>query len=358
MGRRKDNFIKKYTQVTHPGSFSGFDKFKRSLKNVKSKDLKDKLLATEAYNLHFPVKKKFRTSQVIVPTKDHTWQADLVDVSALAKENKNHKFILTVIDVFSKFAWAVPLLSKSGEEIVKAFQSIFKGKRIPRKLHTDQGKEFFNKKFLELLEKNNIKLYSTNSQFKASVVERFNRTIKQKMWRLFTFNHNKQYLNYLPGLIKSYNATYHRSIKMAPIDVNAKNEDQVFLNLFGFEKTDHEFKSKIKFQIGDLVRISVHKYLFAKGYTNNWSRELFEVNKVLLRDPVVYTIKDANGEEIEGKFYNEDLLKVEKDLDQELFEIDKVLKIRTKNGRVEKLVSWVGYPASANSWIPAENIEK
>ena len=132
--------------------------------------------------LHRPARRHVDIREI-----DDTWQADLVDMSAYAKVNRGYRFLLTVIDIFSKFAWAVPTNTKSGSNITAAMRSVLEQGRQLRRLYADQGKEFFNAHFKRLMEEYNILLYSTFSNLKASICERFNRTLKTKMWKEFSF---------------------------------------------------------------------------------------------------------------------------------------------------------------------------
>ena len=160
-------------------------------------------------------------------------------MKSFAKQNKGIKYLLTVIDLYSKFAWIVPLKDKTGLSITKAFQEIFKSKRKPKKLWVDQGKEFLNKEFKPFLLKNNIEMYQTFNEGKAVVIERFNRTIKEKMWRYFTEFDTNKYLDVLPKLLNEYNYSFHSTIKMPPIEgSDPKNKiiDMYDLN-FGVKRT-------------------------------------------------------------------------------------------------------------------------
>ena len=127
-----------------------------------------------------------------------------------------------VLDLFSKYGWIVPLKDKKGETVTEAFKTIFKEGRKPQYLWTDKGKEYYNKNMKELLEKNNITLYSTENEEKSSVCERWNRTIKTKMWKQFTVQGNTQYLDILPKILEQYNNTEHSSIKMTPVEASKK----------------------------------------------------------------------------------------------------------------------------------------
>ena len=162
---------------------------------------------------------------------------------------------------------------------------------------TDQEKEFFNKPFQTLLKRENIQLFNTFNEMKASVVERVIRTFKAKMWGYFTKNKTMRYVDILSDLVYSYNNNMHRSIKTKPALVNAENESDVFHALYG---TDFHNVLPVKyyFKIGDQVRISKIKRKFEKWYLPNFSREIFTVSKTLSRDPPVYKLKDYEGEEL------------------------------------------------------------
>jgi hypothetical protein len=351
---------KLYTNPINPGSFSGFSNFQRLLKhkNVKAtkKQIKQFLQKKESYSLHMPRRKNFRRKRVIVGGINDTFQIDLVDMTTYEKENDGFKFILTCIDVFSKKAHAMSLKNKNQNSTTDAMEKILKNS-IPKRIQADKGSEFFNIKFKKLLKDNKIVLYATNSDLKAQTVERFNRTIKDKMWRIFTEKGNHRWIDILPKLIKSYNNSYHRSIKRTPNQVKLKDESEIFLELYKYKKEDGDSSTiKINFQIGEFVRISNIKGIFDKGYFANFTREIFVIEKIVATNPPSYHIQDLNGEEIKGSFYEKELQKV-KDLDEN-FEIDKILETKRINNQKYFLVSWLGYPSSFNSWVPQSKIYK
>ena len=155
---------------------------------------------------------------------DNQWQSDLVDMSHLSKFNQGYNYILTTIDIFSKYAWAVPLKNKTGQALVEAYRQIFSLGRVPQKLQTDKGTEFINRGVQALLKEYDVKFFTTNNETKASVVERFNRTLKTKMWKYFTSQNTHRYIDILPDLMEAYNNSFHRSIKTKPSQVSRENE--------------------------------------------------------------------------------------------------------------------------------------
>ena len=204
----------------------------------------------------------------------------------------------------------MPLKTKNGSEVSKAFQSIFK-KNKPKKLWVDKGKEYYNKNVLDLLAKNSIEIYSTENEENSSVCERWNRTIKEKMYKRFTMQNNTVYINILPKILASYNNSKNRSIVMTPnIAKKPENYRKVYWNLYGDLRAERS--DKPAFKIGNTVRISKYKRkTFDKGYTPNWTEEVFLIDEIRPTDPITYKIEDLNSEEIEGTFYREELQKTD-----------------------------------------------
>jgi hypothetical protein len=260
-----------------------------------------------ANELHKPIRRKFKRRRVIVYDIDEIWSADLMDKQKISRYNKGFKYILTVIDVMSKYAYAIPLKSKSSKSIISAFHKLFQSsKRKPQKLWTDQGNEFLNSSFKQLLEDNNIDLYHIYNEGKACVIERFNRTLGEMIARHMTSNKTKNYINILQKLIDEYNNRYHASIKMTPFDASKReNRAKVLRNLYPVKP----YSAKPKFKIGDRVRIYKWKNIFEKGSTENWTKEIFIVTAVKNTYPVTYKIKDLHGEDILGSFYSQELQK-------------------------------------------------
>ena len=323
---------------------------KRKTKKPQKPSSEDNWQKELADELHKPIKRNITRRRVIVNNIDEIWCSDLVEMQQFSKWNKGYRYLLMVLDVFSKYGWIVPLKDKKGETVAEAFKKIFKEGRKPQYLWTDKGKEYYNKHVKELLDKNKITLYSTENEEKSSVCERWNRTIKSKMWKQFTVQGNTMYLDMLPKLVKQYNNTKHSSIKMTPAEASKKkNEGLVYFNLYGDMET---LKQKPKFKIGDMVRISKYKRkVFDKGYTPNWSEEVFTVVKIQYTNPITYKLKDLRGEDIQGSFYEPELQEAK----QDVFRIDKV--IRRDYKKKQALVKWKGYSDDFNSWIPIKDLK-
>jgi len=165
--------------------------------NISRKYVKQWLENQNTYTIHKPSRKRYGRNKVLVSSIDEQWQADLVDLQSLEKHNEGYRYLLTCIDLFSKFAWAIPLKSKTSENVKNAFIYIFQTGRKPYKLQTDAGTEFINKEVQKFLKSVGVDFFTTNSEMKASVVERFNRTLKERMWRYFTFKNTHKYIDIL-----------------------------------------------------------------------------------------------------------------------------------------------------------------
>jgi hypothetical protein len=228
---------------------------------------------------------------------------DLVDMQQLSGQNKGHKFILTVIDLFSKYAFAEPIKHKTGANVAEALERIFQT-RIPAYTQSDRGLEFLNKSVQDLLKKYNVQWFSTENETKAQIVERFNRTLKGKMFKYFTANNTKSWIDVLQSLVKNYNTSVHRTIKMTPTDASLpKNADIVFNRLYSSKAK----KIKPRYKVNDKVRIYKKEGDFRRGYTPNFTDEVFTICKVNLTKPPTYVIKDKANETIIGSFYEPEL---------------------------------------------------
>ena len=267
-------------------------------KKSEGSGLKSQQLANE---LHKPIIKKFKKRKVYSFFKDNIWGADLADMQLISKYNKGIKYLLCVIDLFSKYAWAISLKDKKGATITNAFQSILKeSNRKPNKIWVDQGSEFYNSVFKKFLKDNDISMYSTLNEGKSVVAERFIKTLKNKIYRHMTAVGKNVYFDVLDDIVDKCNNTYHSLIKVKPKDV----KDDSFA-----EYNEESNKKTPKFKIGDHVRISKYKNVFAKGYKPNWSKEIFVVKKIKNTVPCTYVISDLNGEEIFGSIYEKELQK-------------------------------------------------
>ena len=286
---------------------------------------------------------------------DDIWSCDLVEMQAFAAANNGYRYMLNVIDVLSKYAWSVPLKDKTALSTLNAFKEIVnKSNRKPSKIWCDKGKEFYNKFMDEWLKENSITRYSTYSEHKFCIIERYNRTLKTKMFKRFSALNTRKWLDILPTLLTQYNATKHSTTKMTPVEASQKKNEALLLLRQEQRQELPSAAAASKFKVGDKVRISRIKGIFEQGYLPNWSEELFEVIKVKNTTPPTYILKDWNNQEIGGSFYNEELQRAT----QEIFRIEKILRKKKVKGVEYGLVKWLGHNDKFNSWEPMSEIIK
>lgn len=301
-----------------------------------------------AYELHKPARKIYTRRKTTVKGLNDLWQVDLVEMQPYAKFNKGYRYILTVIDVLSKFAYALPVKSKTSQDVKKAMESIIKTSGVvPTHIQSDQGLEFFNKEFTSMMKKYKIKHYHTYSPLKAAVVERFNRTIKNWMWREFSAQGSYKWLDMLPELVDKYNSRVHRTINMKPVDVKPKHESSL-LDILNYRP--NKPITKHKYEVGDKVRISKQKMIFSKGYTPSWTTEIFTIDAVLPTQPETYLLKDWLGEPVLGSFYKEELAKTKY---PDTYLVEKIL--RYSKDKKQAYVKFLGF--SQPSWINSSDVE-
>lgn len=296
--------------------------------------------------LHKPARLNFKRRRVIIKSLNDLLQADLVEMIPYEKENRGYKYILVVINCFSKYVWAFPLKNKSAHEVCSSMEKVFKVQKFDN-LQTDMGREFFNKDFKALTNKYRVNHYNTFSEKKASIVERVNRTLKNMMWKEFSFNGNYKWVDLLPKIVKKYNNTKHSTIKMRPSEVTKRNEKYLLQTAYNHIKMVGNINPKLK--LADHVRISKIRGVFDKKYMPNWSTEIFTIRKVNLTNPITYLLQDEHEKPISGAFYRYQLQKVKY---PNVYLVEKVLK--RKKDKV--YVRWLGFNSKHDSWISKDNI--
>ena len=287
-----------------------------------------------------PRRTRFPTTPTLVIDRDEQWQIDLVDMQKLSRWNKGHKYLLTVIDVLSKYAWAVPIESKSSQEMIRGLERIRRqaSPRRPLRVQTDQGKGFYNVGVQTWFKKHGWYNFSTFGDSKASVVERWHCTLKQRMHRYFTAHNMLRYVDVLQPLIHTYNQSYHRSIGMALHQVTVKTVTEVWDKLSG-QRLDQTTPPP-KCQVGDRVRLNKKHRPFKNGYLPGWTEEVFVGTYVRRHPVVIYRLSE---------WASIDSVKVQVSGDS-LFRVQKVLERKGRN----VLVRWNGWPTKYDSWVPAQ----
>ena len=341
-----------YFTAKNPGAYTGVATFKKTLPPRLRKSGKAWLLDQDVYNLHKQPTRRFKRRPVV--TNGHfgdQFQADLLDLSRLSGSNKNVKFILTVVDCATRFGYALPLKNKSAIEVSAALETIFK-REAPTRLQTDKGTEFTNARVAALLKKYGVGLFhSENADVKASVVERFNRTLCGRLFKYMTAMDTLVYVDKLPRFVKSYNLTPHAAIGMAPAKVTEANSELVWR----LQRDRKKRKKPLppRFSLGEYVRLAKAPRTFRKGYLTNWTHELFRVDAISPGSPPMYVVSGVDGERIRGKFYAQELVKTRGP------KVDEVLdRKRTPRGGYKYLLKFKDAHSNRQQWVERLQLEQ
>ena len=339
-----------YLNVKSPIAFSGLTNIYNFYGGkLTYREIKDFLKSIDSYTLH----KKSRVLQYnpsFSRYRRQQLQIDLVDIQQLSKSNEGYRFLFTAIDSFTRFGFCQPLKDKKSLTVLNGFKSILqKAKDYPDTLMSDSGSEFVNKKFLEFCKENSITCYQSYTSTHAAYVERFNRSIKNKIYAYMDGNNTKKFIDVLPDIINSYNYSVHRMIGMPPIQAEKKgNHSKIRVKM---EKYYRKFKKrKPQYNVGQSVRITNFPSKFQRGYEIQNKNEVFIVHSVNKRLPLpLYKLHTYGDPEdiIKGSFYEYELTPTELDK----FYIEKIIK-KNKN---KVLVKWEGY--SLPTWEPRDYIE-
>ena len=339
-----------YFTPEHPAGFGGISQLynaaKKIVPKIKLKEVYHFLHSQPTYTLHKPFRTKYNRRKTLSRGLDHNWQADLIDFQSIKKENQNYQYILCVIDILSRFVAVCPLKNKTGAETTRGFEKILqKTGRKPVKLQTDDGKEFYNIKFRTFLKDHSIIHYSSRSETKASLIERWIRTFKRRLFKYFTYKITLAYIPVLDDFVKSYNSRPHRSLNYAtPNDVTKENEQKFWKMQFNYRnKKVNQYsisnykpkkypntkiykikqinnqdifepiqRGKPRFKINQRVRILKWNEKFRKGYIQSFSASVYRIKSVLDTWPYTYTIyEETTKEPVEGIFYKEELINIE-----------------------------------------------
>lgn len=303
-----DEILHCYTNPRHSGSYGGPDRLSKSLK-ISKKICKDALESLDAYSKIKRVAHKFVRRKISAVEIDYLWQIDLVAVSNYARFNKGFHYLLTCIDVCSRFAFVIPVKRKNAEDVTNAFSELLtRCKRKPKFIQSDQGLEFFNSKFKSLLKTLGVKLYHNHSPLKAAMIERFNRTLMTRLQKVFTHRGKNVYHDVLDDELFSYNSNVHSSTKFDPASVTKYNQMDVWFNSNADLLTRVRHVATLK--VNDFVRIKINKKIFTKGYASTYSNEVYKVTEVINSNPITYKISDNTKTTVLGIFYDSELSRV------------------------------------------------
>lgn len=356
------NFKKTYTTPGTSIAFSGLNHiYNYYEKQIPISVIEKELESVNSYSLHFPAK-KVGTNPFFIYKRRLMFMIDLIDVQSMEQSNNNVKYLLTCIDCFSRYGWVRTCINKSSIEIFAQFKSIMDSipNDLPHKLHSDKGLEIKNKLFNKYCKQNNIiQIYSEN-ETKSALVERFNQSLQALLYKYLTYNETMTYIYEIQNLVDTYNNRWHRSLGMSPSEADSPSSHNVVfqrLRFKHFKLITNNLLTDAKYKIGTPVRISKYKEKFNRGYETNFTEEIFYIKGINTRMPLIsYKLKDGNEEDVEGTFYEKELISVSANNIE--YKINKILKTKGKGKNKKHYVSWKGYNDKFNSWIDANTIHK
>lgn len=354
---QKQYLEKIFYSVNHASSYRGIDNLMRTIRKEKKhkinrKQLINWLSSQETYTAFKPAKRSFKRRKIIAISKNHIWELDCAYMTKYKNYNNNYKFFLLCVDVLSRYVRTFPLKTLQGKEMVEALSEVTKDAK-PTKVRSDFGSEFINKHVKDFWAKLGVEFYYSRNEVKSALAERSIQTLKSKLVKYMHKNKTKKWVKALSSITKSYNDTYHRSLKMSPSEAMKKpNHELYFAQYFTAEMKKNR---KFKFNINDKVKISVLKKTFQRAYDEKWSKEVFFImDRWKSSELPVYRIKSMTNEPIVGTFYEEELQLVSLRAD-DVFIIERVIKTRIKNKKEQSLIKWLGY--ETESWIDSDQIE-
>lgn len=311
----------------------------------------------QTYEMHRSPVHKIRTERLIFDYLDQMWMTDII-VIGFPEANDGYKYLLIIQDCFSRFVWIKKLKTKTATKTAEAFKEVLDTGRHPEVLISDQGGEYLGKPFQDLLRDFKIVQQIALGKNKASIVERTNRTLENRLYKYFYEKQTHNFISVIDDLVKSYNSTVHSFIGMAPADVTPENSPDMYSRVYMpivAKRSLH--RPTPSFKRNDLVRLARADSVFARGFHVKFTEEIFRVINVILSHPVRYRVADLNNQEIRGSYYAEEMRKVPyKDPEEITYKIEKVLKTKTIRGKKFSLVSWLGYGKEFSTWIPSANI--
>lgn len=335
-------------------AFSGINSIKKEFPHLTRTQISDVLASIHTYTLHREVKKVKVFNPFFIYTLRQQIQIDLIDVSKLHMSNDGVHFLFVAIDCFSKKTWLIQQNNKQGSTTLESFKTLLRIMRgsPPVSVFFDRGKEFCNARVYAYLAEHGINVFHPNSEIKAPIVERVNRTIQDIIFKYLTQYETLRYIDVMTELLRSYNERFHRTIKMSPNNAELpENHIEVRSNLnVYYDKARSKRTKRVRFKVGDTVRLAFSKYAFQRGFNERFKRELFKVVSIFTRMPITqYGLKSMNNNEvIQGKFYANEL---QKHTSKE-FRIEEVLQSKTlKNGTRKHYVKWQDFDSTHNSWI-------
>ena len=356
-----DEYLKEiYTNPENEAGFASAGRLyhaaKEELPAISLHDVKEFLKTQNSYTIHKQARHRFPRGKVISNGLNAQYDIDLADVSNIASQNDGMNFLIVMIDVFSRFAYAEPIKRKAAVNVIEGMKRIFaRMPKLPLSVRHDLGTEFTSSQFKKLMSDNNIKDYGTTSSMKANFSERMIKTLKERLYRYMTNQSDVEhkpvtrYIDILQDTMNAYNHSVHSSTQMRPADVTEANESELWKKLYLHNKSIPLKMKRQRLKLNQQVRIALKKGPLTKGYTGNWSKEIYIIKGFMTRNGLpMYVLTDLNGGPVTQTYYAEELQPV---LVSAQRQIELVRATRGRGDKKEYLVRWKHYGPSFDEYV-------
>lgn len=368
----KERIRKLYKTPGHPIAFSSPGNIFRYFRGkISENTIRSALEEIDSYTLHREYKQPKFYNPHYVYRRRKQFQADLIDIASLKKDNNGVTFLLLVIDTFSRKIWVMPLMRKTADETrngLKLWLSSLRNELhspLPESILTDSGKEFLNTKVMNLMKDQNIRMDRAKNINKAAIAERVNKSLQILIYKYLTDRGETRYLDVLPLLVQTYNNRKHRTLNyMTPNQADKKENASKIRTIHSIRygklltrKGNVKRRRTNRFQIGNVVRVKTYALAPSssrRAYLQQFHGELFKIVKVNERMPItMYEIESMNTlEHVEGGFYDNELTRIQ----GEAFKIEKILQKRGSRKNEEYLVRWKHFSPEWDSWIKSSDV--
>lgn len=349
----------KFVDVSESTAFSGAQPILNSLRNSNSaitlNHVKGRLSVLDSYTKHRFFKRRFSRLQVWAPYQGYRVEMDLLSMDHYSSDNNDIKFLFNVVDQFSRMAYTEPLKSKSPKEVAQAFRKILN--RAPftiQSIYADDGNEWKGD-MLKLTDAHHIKRIVATSWVKASIVERFQKTLKLRLIRYMRQQHSYRYVDALQQIVTAINNTVNRTLHIAPAAVNFSNQ-QEFYKRWRLERRLNFKRPSPRYAVGDDVIVGLKTSIFKRGYEQNFSDEVFRVVHVYPTTPITYKLEDRKHRTLPRKYYERELQVIRFDPDH-LYDIDEIRGSKGAGRNAKTLVHFATEPLDAEEWIKSSSLE-
>ena len=293
-----EDLKKNYTNPSHPIAYSGINTvYLYYGKRIPIGEIARTLSSIDSYARH-KESKQLRRNPTFVYKRRQQFQIDLVEVHQLSDYNDGFKYLFNAIDIFSRFAFSIPMKSKTAASTLQAFKSVLQqAVTYPESVYSDRGAEIKNTLFFTFCREHNIKVMFADTSVHAAYVERFNRSLKTLLYKHYWHweNESSPFVDVVEKLVKTYNERYHRGIGMSPSEGEKSKNASKIRNIHE-KKYARVKRKKPKFKVGDEVRVSVLKSKFSREYHQRFREEVFKIKSVSTKLPIpTYTLSDYKG---------------------------------------------------------------